>query len=167
MAKNIYGTLLASAVLLAGVGAVSAQDKAVKIGVLNDQSGFYADVSGPGSRLAAQMAVEDSGLLAKGWKIDVVVGDHQNKPDVGVNIARQWIDREGVNVIVDVVTSSVALAVNNFVKEKNKVMLASGAGTSDLTNSQCSPNTIQWTYDTYSGVPVVPNPDQVVKAASR
>lgn len=149
MNRKIHGVLMASAIALANVGGAAAQEKAVKIGVLNDQSGFYADVSGPGSTLAAQMAVEDSGLTKKGWKIEVVVGDHQNKPDVGVNIARQWFDRENVNVVVDVVTSSVALAVNNLVKEKNKVMLASGAGTSDLTNSQCSPNTIQWTYDTY------------------
>ncbi len=117
--------------------------------MLNDQSGLYADVTGPGSTLAAQMAVEDSGLLAKGWKIDVVVGDHLHKPDVGVNIARQWFDRDKVDVIVDVPTSSVGLAVNNVVKEKNGVYLNSGSGTSDLSNAQCSPNTIHWAYDTY------------------
>jgi branched-chain amino acid transport system substrate-binding protein len=129
--------------------AVAAEDKVVKIGVLNDQSGLYADIAGPGSVLAAQMAVEDSGLTKKGWKIDIVSGDHQNKPDIGVNIARQWIDVDKVDVIADVPTSSVALAVNNLVKEKNAVFLNSGAGTSDLSNSQCSPNTIHWTYDTY------------------
>ena len=95
------------------------------------------------------MAVEDSGLTAKGWKIDVLVGDHQNKPDVGSNIARQWFDRDKVDVIVDVPTSSVGLAVNNVVKEKNGVYLNSGSGTSDLSNAQCSPNTIHWAYDTY------------------
>jgi branched-chain amino acid transport system substrate-binding protein len=126
-----------------------AQNKTVKIGVLNDQSGFYSDVAGAGSVLAAQMAVEDSGLLDQGWTIEVISGDHQNKPDIGVNIARHWFDRDGVDAIADVVTSSVALAVNNLVRDKNKVMLASGAGTSDLTGSQCSPNTVQWTYDTY------------------
>ncbi len=95
------------------------------------------------------MAVEDSGLTAKGWKIDVISGDHQNKPDVGTNIARQWFDVDKVDVIVDVPNSGVALAVNNVVKEKNGVMINSGAATSDLTNAQCSPNTIHWTYDTY------------------
>ena len=126
-----------------------AQDKTVKIGALTDQSGLYADLGGPGSTLAAQMAVEDSGLTAKGWKIDVISGDHQNKPDVGTNIARQWFDVDKVDVIVDVPNSGVALAVNNVVKEKNGVYINSGAATSDLTNAQCSPNTMHWTYDTY------------------
>lgn len=140
---------VALSALVMGSTAAAAQNKTVKIGVLTDQAGFYADVSGPGSVLATQMAVEDSGLTQKGWKIDVLVGDHQNKADVGTGIVRQWFDRDNVNVVVDLVTSSVALAVNNITREKNKVMLASGAGTSDLTNSQCSPNTVQWTYDTY------------------
>jgi len=130
-------------------GTAVAQNRTIKIGVLTDMSGFYTDVSGAGSVLAAHMAVEDSQLEKKGWKIEVLSGDHQNKADVGVGIARQWFDRDHVDVVADLVTSSVALAVNNLVKEKNKVMLASGAGTSDLTNSQCSPNTVQWTYDTY------------------
>ena len=95
------------------------------------------------------MAVEDSGLTAKGWKIDIISGDHQNKPDVGANIARQWFDVDKVDVIVDVPNSGVALAVNNVVKEKNGVLLNSGAATSDLTNAQCTPNTMHWTYDTY------------------
>ena len=107
-------------------------------------------VRGPGSTLAAQMAVEDSGLTAKGWKIDIIAGDHQNKPDIGVNIVRQWFDVDKVDVIVDVPNSGVALAVSNLVKEKNGVFLNSGAGTSDLTNAQCTPNTIHWTYDTYT-----------------
>jgi branched-chain amino acid transport system substrate-binding protein len=126
-----------------------AQDKTVKVGNLSDQSGLYADLGGPGSTLAAQMAVEDSGLVAKGWKIDVIAGDHQNKPDVGTNIARQWLDVDKVDVIVDVPSSGVALAVNTVVKEKNGVFLNSGAAASDLTNAQCSPNTVHWTYDTY------------------
>jgi branched-chain amino acid transport system substrate-binding protein len=143
-------TLALSIALVFGTGTVAfAQDKTIKIGVLNDQSGLYADVTGPGSTLAAQMAVEDSGLTKKGWKIEVQAGDHQNKPDIGSNIARQWIDVDKVDVIVDVPTSSVGLAVNNIVKEKNRVFLNSGSGTSDLTNSQCSPNTIHWAYDTY------------------
>ena len=134
---------------LAAGSVALAQDKTVKIGALSDQSGLYADLGGPGSTLAAQMAVEDSGLTAKGWKIDIISGDHQNKPDVGVAIARQWFDVDKVDVIVDVPNSGVALAVNNVVKEKNGVYINSGAATSDLTNAQCSPNTVHWTYDTY------------------
>jgi branched-chain amino acid transport system substrate-binding protein len=141
--------LLASTLSLASAGFALAQDKTVKIGSLSDQSGLYADLAGPGSTLAAQMAVEDSGLVAKGWKIDVISGDHQNKPDVGTAIARQWFDVDKVDVIVDVPNSGVALAVNNIVKEKNGVYINSGAATSDLTNAQCTPNTVHWTYDTY------------------
>jgi branched-chain amino acid transport system substrate-binding protein len=149
MNKAVSTSLLSFALMMSASSIVFAQDKTAKIGVLNDQSGLYADVTGVGSTLAAQMAVEDSGLAAKGWKIEVVTGDHQNKPDVGVNIARQWFDRDKVDVIVDVPTSSVGLAVNNVVKEKNGVYLNSGSGTSDLSNAQCSPNTIHWAYDTY------------------
>jgi branched-chain amino acid transport system substrate-binding protein len=126
-----------------------AQDKTAKIGVLNDMSSLYADIGGPNSVAAIKMAVEDSGLPAKGWKIDVLSGDHQNKPDVGVNIARQWIDNEKVDVIADTPNSGVALAVNNVVKEKNAVLLNSGAATADLTGKACTPNTISFTYDTY------------------
>jgi branched-chain amino acid transport system substrate-binding protein len=148
--KSIASYLLGTALALIAAGAASAQDKVVKIGSLSDQSGLYADLGGPGSTLAAQMAVEDSGLTAKGWKIDVIAGDHQNKPDIGANIARQWFDVDKVDVIVDVPNSGVALAVNNVVKEKNGVFLNSGAGTSDLTNAQCTPNTVHWAYDTYT-----------------
>jgi branched-chain amino acid transport system substrate-binding protein len=145
----IASLLLGTALSLASAGYAAAQDKTVKIGALSDQSGLYADLGGPGSTLAAQMAVEDSGLTGKGWKIDVISGDHQNKPDVGANIARQWFDVDKVDIIVDVPNSGVALAVNNVVKEKNGVYINSGAATSDLTNAQCSPNTVHWTYDTY------------------
>jgi len=143
---------LAALITVAGVGFAApafAQDKAVKIGVLNDMSGLYADIGGPNSVAAAKMAVEDSGLAAKGWKIDVLSGDHQNKPDVGVNIARQWIDNDKVDVIADTPNSGVALAVNNLVREKNAVLLNSGAATADLTGKACTPNTISYTYDTY------------------
>jgi branched-chain amino acid transport system substrate-binding protein len=126
-----------------------AQDKTVKIGVLNDMSSLYADIGGPNSVVAIKMAVEDSGLTKKGWKIDVVSGDHQNKPDVGVNIARQWIDNDKVDAIADTPNSGVALAVNNLVKEKNNVLLNSGAATADLTGKACTPNTVSFTYDTY------------------
>jgi branched-chain amino acid transport system substrate-binding protein len=149
MKKKISALLLGTALTLATGGLAFAQDKTVKIGALSDQSGLYADLGGPGSTLAAQMAVEDSGLAAKGWKIDIISGDTQNKPDIGTAIARGWFDVDKVDVIVDVPNSGVALAVNNIVKEKNGVYINSGAATSDLTNAQCSPNTVHWTYDTY------------------
>ena len=150
MKNNIVASLLiGTALSLASASFALAQDKTVKIGALSDQSGLYADLGGPGSTLAAQMAVEDSGLTAKGWKIDIISGDHQNKPDVGTAIARQWFDVDKVDVIVDVPNSGVALAVNNVIKEKNGVYINSGAATSDLTNAQCTPNTVHWTYDTY------------------
>jgi len=141
--------LLGPALALAAAGAASADDKVVKIGVLTDLSGLYADLGGQGSIEAAKMAVEDSGMAAKGWKIDVISADHQNKPDIGTNIARQWIDVDKVDILMDVLNSGVALAVNNVVKEKNSIMINSGAATSDLTNAQCTPNTVHWTYDTY------------------
>src|SRR5450756_304557 len=147
--KIVASLLLGTALSLASAGFALAQDKTVKIGALSDQSGLYADLGGPGSTLAAQMAVEDSGLTGKGWKIDVISGDHQNKPDIGTAIARQWFDVDKVDVIVDVPNSGVALAVNNVIKEKNGVYINSGAATSDLTNAQCTPNTVHWTYDTY------------------
>ena len=126
-----------------------AQDKTVTIGVLNDMSSLYADIGGPGSVVAVKMAVEDSGLAAKGWKIEVVSGDHQNKPDVGVNIARQWIDTQKVDMITDTPNSGVALAVSNVAKEKNVVLLNNGGASADLTGKACNANTISYTYDTY------------------
>src|SRR5579864_2412697 len=142
--------LAAFAVLGFGIATSAlADDKTVKIGVLNDMSSLYADIGGPNSVVAVKMAVEDSGLLAKGWKIDVISGDHQNKPDVGVNIARQWIDTEKVDMITDTPNSGVALAVNNLTKEKNAVLLNNGAATADLTGKACTPNTVSYTYDTY------------------
>src|ERR1700740_1469373 len=146
--KSIASLLLATALILAA-GVAAADDKVVKIGVLTDNSGLYADLGGAGSTLAAQMAIEDSGLAAKGWKVDLISADHQNKPDIGTTIARQWIDVEKVDILMDVLNSGVALAVNNVVKEKNAIMINTGAATSDLTNAQCSPNTIHWVYDTY------------------
>src|SRR5437763_17039987 len=145
---------IAAAVALAVVGAAgSAQaqisDGVIKIGVLNDQSSLYADISGQGGAVAARMAVEDFGAAKKGMKVEVITADHQNKPEVGSSIARQWYDRDGVDVIVDVPTSSVALAINQVTREKNKAFLVSGAATSDLTGKACSPNTIHWTYDTW------------------
>jgi branched-chain amino acid transport system substrate-binding protein len=147
--RLIASLLLGTALSLALSDGATADDKVVKIGALSDQSGLYADLGGPGSTLAAQMAAEDSGLKAKGWTIDIISGDHQNKPDIGTSIARQWADVDKVDVIVDVPNSGVALAVNNVAREKNLVYINSGAATSDLTNAQCSPNTVHWTYDTY------------------
>ena len=140
---------LAIAAAMSFAGTAMAQDKNVKIGVLDDMSGVYADLGGVGSVVAAQMAIEDSGLTGKGWKIDVISADHQNKPDVGVSISRQWIDQEKVDNIVGVLSSGVALAVNQVAKDKNVVYLNSGAAASDLTNSACTPNLVHWTYDTY------------------
>src|SRR5690349_24720734 len=149
---NKLARLSAALIALAGLGLAGpalAQDKTVKIGVLNDMSSLYADIGGPNSVVAVKMAIEDSGLTKKGWKIDVVSGDHQNKPDVGVNIARQWVDTEKVDAIADTPNSGVALAVNNLAKEKNIILLNSGAATADLTGKACTPNTVSFTYDTY------------------
>jgi branched-chain amino acid transport system substrate-binding protein len=121
----------------------------VKIGVLSDMSSLYADIGGPGSVTAAKMAVEDFKPAAHGMKVDIVSADHQNKPDVGSNIARQWFDVDHVDAIVDVPTSSVALAVSDVAREKNKVFLISGAASSDLTGAKCTPNNVHWTYDTW------------------
>src|SRR6202166_4703920 len=143
---------LAALIAVAGVGLAApafAQDKTVKIGVLNDMSSLYADIGGPNSVVAIKMAVEDSGLTKKGWKIDVISGDHQNKPDVGVNLARQWIDTEKVDAIADTPNSGVALAVSNLVKEKNAVLLNNGGASADLTGKACNANTISYSYDTY------------------
>jgi branched-chain amino acid transport system substrate-binding protein len=122
----------------------------VKIGVLNDQSGPYADMGGVGSVVAARLAIEDSGLTTRGWQVDLVSADHQNKPDVAVNIARQWFDIGNVDVVTDVTNSAVGLAVSQVAHKKNKAMLASGSATSDLTGKACSPNTIQWGPDTWA-----------------
>jgi branched-chain amino acid transport system substrate-binding protein len=141
---------LALAVLIGTAAAPRAQDDdVVKIGVLTDMSSLYSDIGGPGSVAAAKLAVEDFNPAAHGMKVEVIAGDHQNKPDVGANLARQWYDVDHVDVIVDVPTSSVALAVSDVTREKNKVFLGSGPAASDLTGPKCSPNTIHWTYDTW------------------
>ncbi len=131
-------------------GPALSQQLTVKLGVLNDRSGLYADITGEGSVVAARMAVEDFKAADKGIKAEVISADHQNKPDIGATIARRWYDQEGVDVILDVPTSSVALAVNQLTREKNKIFMNSGGGTSDLTGSACSPNTVHWTYDTWA-----------------
>jgi branched-chain amino acid transport system substrate-binding protein len=125
-----------------------AQGIDVKLGVLNDRSGTYADLSGEGSAVATRMAVEDFDAAGKGLNVEVISADHQNKPDVGSNIARQWFDVDGVHAIVDVPTSSVALAVADITADENGVFLISGAGSTSLTREQCQPTTVHWTYDT-------------------
>jgi branched-chain amino acid transport system substrate-binding protein len=146
-----FKRLLATAAMALIAGAAFAQDAiSIKIGVLNDRSGTYADLSGEGSVVAARMAVEDFDAAGKGINVEFVSADHQNKPDIASNIARQWIDEEGVDVIADVPTSSAALAVNEIVREKDKIFLISGAAASDLTGEKCSPNSVHWTYDTWS-----------------
>src|ERR671913_1477606 len=145
---KLKSPLLAGAFGMA-LGAAAQAQVSVKIGVLNDRSGLYADITGEGSAVAARMAAEDFKAKDKGINVEIVSADHQNKPDVGSNIARQWYDTDGVDVITDVPTSSVALAINQITREKNKAFLNSGAATSDLTGAQCSPNTVHWTYDTW------------------
>ena len=144
-------TLLAGLLGAIGLNA-SAQisDGIVKIGVLNDMSGLYSEITGPGSVVAAKMAVEDYLKSSKSsLKIEIVSADHQNKPDIGSNIARQWYDTDKVDMIVDVPTSSVALAISQVSREKGKIHVNTGAATADLTSKACSPNTIHWLYDTW------------------
>ena len=144
-------------ITMAALGLVAAppaqaqiSDGVIKIGVLTDMSSLYADLSGQGSVIAARMAVEDFGAAKKGMKVEIISADHQNKADVGSGIARQWLDSDKVDVIVDTPNSAVALAVNQIVKEKGKAFLVSGAASSDLTGKACSPNTVHWTYDTWA-----------------
>lgn len=125
-------------------------ETAVKLGVLTDLSGPYADLSGRGSVIATQMAAEEFQKSHPDFKIEVISADHQNKPDVGSAVVRKWFDQDGVDAVVDVASSAVALAVSQLARDGNKVFLASGPASSDITNKACSPNTVQWTYDTYA-----------------
>lgn len=136
----------------AGTAAAQTPQKmpSFKIGVLSDLSGLYADISGPGAVEAAKMAVEDFKPENHGFRVEVIAGDHQNKPDIGSGIARRWYDQDSVDAILDVPTSSVALAVSEVTREKNKTLLIGAAGTSDLTGKACTPNTVHWTYDTWA-----------------
>jgi branched-chain amino acid transport system substrate-binding protein len=150
--KSLAAALAAGLAFAASGGAANAQisDDVVKIGVLTDMSSLYADATGKGSLAAVEMAVADYGGKVKGKPVEVVSADHQNKPDVAVNIARNWYDNEKVDAIFDVPTSSVALPISALTREKNKININSGGGTSDLTGVACSPNTVHWTYDTYA-----------------
>jgi len=149
---NIKLTVLSASLLLSLALAQSGEvsGNVVRIGVLNDRSGLYADLSGEGSVVAARMAVEDFGGEVLGAPIEVVSADHQNKPDVGSSVAREWFDEAGVDMIADVPTSSVALAVQEVAREKNRIFIDSGAGSTALTNENCSPTGFHWTYDTHA-----------------
>jgi len=140
---------VAVALALCATPALAEMNGTLRIGVLNDMSSVYSDFQGPGSVLAAQMAAEDFAKTSK-RKVEILSGDHQNKPDIGANIARRWLDVEGVDMIIDMPNSAVALAVGDIVREKNKVAIGSGAGTAALTGARCSPNFVHWTYDTWA-----------------
>jgi len=144
-------TLLASSAVAAAMpGALArAQQPVIRIGVLNDMSGPYRDASGPTSAACVRQAVEEFRSAHGGFEVEVLTADHQNKPDLGSNIARQWIDRDGVDLIVDVGNSAVALAVNNICRDKDRAYVNSTAGTTELTGAQCSPVLVHWTYDNY------------------
>ena len=150
--KSLAAAVAAGLAVAVSGGAANAQisDDVVKIGVLTDMSSLYADATGKGSLAAVQMAVADYGAKVKGKPVEVIAADHQNKPDVGVSIARNWYDNEKVDAIFDVPTSSVALPVSALTREKNKININSGGGSSDITGIACSPNTVHWTYDTYA-----------------
>src|SRR5215216_3305420 len=142
---------LAAVVVVAVATPAAAQisDGVIKIGVLNDQSSLYADLAGQGSVVAARMAEKAFDAAKKGMKVEIISADHQNKADLGSQVARQWYDVDKVDVIVDVPNSGVALAVNQITRDKGKAFLVSGAATADLTGKACSPNTVHWTYDTW------------------
>ncbi len=146
--KSFFASIVCAGLLTASAAQAQVSGDVVKIGVLNDQSSLYADLSGQGSVLAARMAVEDAGGTVLGKRIEVIFADHQNKPDVGSAIASQWFDTEGVDAIVDVPVSSVALAVQEVARQRGKIVMFSSAGTSDLTGKACSPTGFHWTFDT-------------------
>jgi branched-chain amino acid transport system substrate-binding protein len=146
--------LMAAAMLLALCVAAPAfaqiSDDVVKIGVLNDQSGLYADLAGPGSLVAARMAVEDFGGKVLGKPVEIVVADHQNKADIGAAIARQWFDVDKVDMAIDFANSSVALAVEQLAKDRNRIAIATAVGSTDFTGKACTPNEASWLYDSYA-----------------
>jgi len=135
---------------ICSVGAARAEDGTLRVGIITDMSGQYSDGNGKGSVIAAQMAAEEIGGTVAGRKISIISGDHQNKPDVATGIVRDWIDNKGVDVVAEGVNSAVALAVQNLTRERKKIFLISGAGSSDITGKECSPTSVQWTYDTYA-----------------
>ncbi|WP_188608057.1 ABC transporter substrate-binding protein [Chelatococcus reniformis] len=150
MKRSMAGLLAAALTAWAAPAAAQISDAMVKIGVMGDMTSFYADIAGPGSVVAARMAAEDFGGTVLGKPIVIVAGDHQNKPDIGSAIARAWYDAEQVDAIADVPNSGVGIAVHEITREKKKVLLGSGTSLTDLTGSKCSPNSVIWTFDTWS-----------------
>jgi len=142
--------MLVSALFVCSAGAADAQDNVLRVGVITDMSGQYKDGNGPGSLIAAQMAAEELRGIVAGRKIEIISGDHQNKPDIASAIVREWIDNQHVDVIAEGVNSAVALAVMNVTRDRNKPFLISGAGSSDITGKNCTPTSVHWTYDTYA-----------------
>ena len=147
--RMVYAAL-AAALMLPGWTARAALPETVKIGILNDMSGPFADQSGRGSVVAAELAAEDFAAEGGGPKVRILSADHQNKPDVGSQIVRAWVDRDGVAAVADSVNSAVGLAVNQILAEKHRTFVATNVGTSDLTGKFCQPTTVQWTMDTYA-----------------
>lgn len=145
----IFGALLISFVVQAAPVSAEIPGDTIKIGVLNDQSGIYSDFSGRGSVVAAELAAEDFGGTLNGKKIEIVSADHQNKPDLASAIARQWVESEGVDAIVDLTTSAVSLAVQQITNQNDKALLISSASNADLTGKSCSPTTVHWGYDSF------------------
>ena len=148
--RRLLGSSLAAASLVAPLGVGRAQSRPVlRLGVLTDLSGPYRDTAGPGSVACVRQAADEAMAAAPGLSVEVLQADHQNKPDIGATIAREWFDRDGVDVILDVPNSGVGLAVAQVAHEKDRVFLASGAATVDLTGARCAPTTVHWTFDTY------------------
>ena len=145
--RSLLGYAVTAGIAPASLAQPSSQPLGIKLAVLNDMAGQFSDLAGKGSVVAARLAAEDFGA---GLKIEVLAGDHQNKPDIGASVVRRWLDQDDVDVVLDVPVSSVALAISPIVREKNRIFINSGAGAAELTGSQCSPNTLQFTYDTYS-----------------
>lgn len=150
IARGLAAALCAGAALAAGAATAQVSDEVVKIGVLTDMSGQWSDMNGPGSLLAAQMAAADFGGKVLGKPIEIIGADHLHKADVGVGIARRWIENEKVDAISDITNSAIALAIQQLTRETNRVALFSSPGTTDLTGKQCSPTGFQWVYDNYS-----------------
>jgi branched-chain amino acid transport system substrate-binding protein len=150
MKTHIRKFAFAAALLICGAAAYAQSGtQTVKIAVLNDMSGLYADLGGPGSVAAAKMAIADFAKVNPNLKVELVSGDHQNKPDIGSSLATQWYDADNVDMIIDVPNSGVALAVSQVATQKNKVFIVSGSASSAITGAKCSPNTVHWTYDTW------------------
>ena len=147
---GLVAGLLAGTVLASGAAQAQMSDNVIKIGMLSDRSGIYADINGEGSAVAARMAAEEFGNAVNGTKIEIIVGDHQNKADIAANLARQWIDTEKVDVVADVPNSAAALAVQAITRDKKRLFLMSGPGSTDLTGKECSPYGFQWTWDNHA-----------------